>query len=120
MAQYNSFEDLPIWQEARLLTKEVYRITSEKNFARDQGLKSQIQRASVSVMSNIAEGFERQTDKDKVQFFNYAKASIAEVRSQLFVALDVGYISEAIQEKLNEEFKSLAAQIAGFMKYLSK
>ena len=65
-------------------------------------------------------GFERRTDKDKIHFFNVAKASAGEVRSQLYVAVDVGYISETERVELNEEFKSLASQIAGFMKYLGE
>lgn len=118
MAHYNSFEDLPIWQEARLLTKRIYELTQMAEFAKDHGLKNQIQRASVSIMSNIAEGFERETDKDKALFLGYAKASVGEVRSQLFLALDLGYVSEEVHQPMNDRFKALASQIAGFKNYL--
>ena len=86
------FEDLLAWQKARLLTKRVYDLTSKGTFARDFGLRDQIRRAAVSVMSNIAEGFERNKLTEFHQFLSIAKASCAEVRSQLYVALDVGYL----------------------------
>ena len=84
MPQYNSFEELPIWQTARVITKEVYLLTATGEFAKDYGLKNQIQRASVSIASDIAEGFERRSDKEFAQFLNIAKASLGEVRAQLY------------------------------------
>lgn len=89
------FEDLVAWQKARLLTKRIYFLTASEVFSRDYGLKGQIQRAAVSVMSNIAEGFERSGLPEFHQFLVIAKGSCAEVRSQLYIALDIGYISEA-------------------------
>lgn len=88
------FEDLVAWQKARLLTKGIYLLTASEEFSRDYGLKGQIQRAAVSVMSNIAEGFERSGLPEFHQFLVIAKGSCAEVRSQLYIALDIGYISE--------------------------
>ncbi len=88
------FEDLIAWQKARELTKEIYKISKREEFARDFGLSGQIQRGSVSIMSNIAEGFERGGRGEFHQFLSVAKASCAEVRSLLYVALDIGYISE--------------------------
>src|SRR5215471_13174360 len=88
------FEDLIAWQKARILTHEIYQATRSRDFARDYGLSSQIQRASVSVMSNIAEGFERGGRAEFHQFLSTAKGSCAEVRSQLYVALDVGYLHQ--------------------------
>jgi len=88
------FEDLVAWQKARILTKRVYDLTASGRFSRDYGLRDQIQRAVVSVMSNIAEGFERSGLPEFHQFLVIAKGSCAEVRSQLYVALDVGYISD--------------------------
>ncbi|MHB0986096.1 MAG: four helix bundle protein [Sulfuricella sp.] len=82
------------WQKARLLTKQIYILTASERFSRDYGLKDQIQRAAVSVMSNIAEGFERSGLPEFHQFLVIAKGSCAEVRSQLYIALDIGYISE--------------------------
>src|SRR5258708_17864426 len=88
------FEDLIAWQKARALCKAVYLATQGRGFPRDFGLARQIQRAAVSTMSNIAEGYERGTPGEFHQFLSIAKSSCAEVRSQLFVALDVGYLSE--------------------------
>ena len=86
------FEDLIAWQKARVMTREVYLATRQGAFARDFGLSNQIQRASVSVMSNIAEGFERSRPAEFHQYLSTAKSSCAEVRSDLYVALDVGYV----------------------------
>lgn len=88
------FEDLVAWQKARLLTKQIYILTASERFSRDYGLKDQIQRAAVSAMSNIAEGFERSGLPEFHQFLVIAKGSCAEVRSQLYVALDSAYISK--------------------------
>ena len=92
MSKIERFEDIIVWQKARVLTREIYKVTKSGAFARDFGLSSQIQRAAVSIMSNIAEGFERAGLGERVQFVSIAKASCAEVRSQLYIALDV-YIS---------------------------
>jgi four helix bundle protein len=89
------FEDLIAWQKARQLAKIIYTITRQDLFARDFGLSGQIQRAAVSIMSNIAEGFERGGRKEFHQFLSIAKGSCAELRSQLYVALDIGYITES-------------------------
>jgi four helix bundle protein len=86
-----NFEDLNVWKQARQLTQEVYRLTKTEKFSRDFGLRDQIQRAAISVMSNIAEGFERGGNQEFGQFLYVAKASCGEVRSQLYVALDQGY-----------------------------
>jgi four helix bundle protein len=88
------FEDLIAWQKARQLASDIYRITSHGEFAKDFGLRDQIRRASVSVMSNIAEGFDRASRSEFHQFLVIAKSSCAEVRSQLYVAQDVGYINQ--------------------------
>src|SRR4051794_27891794 len=93
MGTIQRFEDLTAWSKARALTSAVYEITRQGAFARDFGLANQIQRASVSIMSNIAEGFERRSAKEFYQYLSMAKASCAELRSQLYVALDVGYVS---------------------------
>jgi four helix bundle protein len=85
----NKFEDLVAWQKARELTKAVYHATRKEGFARDFGLAGQIQRACISIMSNIAEGFERSNPNEFHHFLVVAKASCAEVRSQLYIALDV-------------------------------
>ncbi len=92
------FEDLVAWQKARELTKQIYLLTREEPFSKDFGLRDQIQRASVSIMSNLAEGFERGSRAEFHKFIVIAKASCAEVRSQLYVAFDVRHIT---QKKFN-------------------
>ena len=94
MARVERFEDLFAWQNARVLTRKIYMITRRGAFAKDFGLRNQIQRAAVSVMSNIAEGFDRSSSADYHRFLVMAKASCAEVRSQLYIALDIGYITQ--------------------------
>jgi four helix bundle protein len=93
MSKIERFEDFIAWQKARLLTSRIYTITNEGSFARDFGLRDQIRRAAVSIMSNIAEGFERWRPAEFQHFLSIAKASCAERRSQLYVAFDAGYIS---------------------------
>ena len=89
------FEDLSAWQKARKLTCEVYRVSSRGKFGLDYGLKDQVRRAAVSSMSNTAEGFERGSLAEFHRFLTIAKGSCAELRTQLYVALDVGYLDEA-------------------------
>ena len=91
-SKIEKFEDLIAWQKARQLTADIYQITNQGEFARDFGLRDQIRRASVSVMSNIAEGFERFNPKEFHYFLSIAKSSCGEVRSQLYVALDADYL----------------------------
>src|SRR3954471_10650169 len=102
-SKVEKFEDLIAWQKARLLTAEIYKITGRDKFARDYGLKDQIRRAAVSIMSNLAEGFERGRASEFHQFLSVAKASCAELRSQLYVAFDAGYLNQ-------ERFKKLMGQ----------
>ena len=102
MSTVGRFKDLIAWQKARVLTREIYKATQQEGFAKDFGLSRQIQRASVSIMSNIAEGYERSSRGEFHHFLFIAKASCAEVRSQLYIAVDIGYLSEA-------EFKRLIA-----------
>jgi four helix bundle protein len=100
MSKIEEFEDFIAWQKARELTRAVYEATRQGAFAKDYGLSGQIQRAAVSIMSNIAEGFERGNPREFQQFLSIAKASCAEVRSQLYVALDAGYLNEVSFQKL--------------------
>ena len=94
MSGVQRFEDLVAWQKARVLTRAIYEATRQSEFATDYGLTGQIQRAAVSIMSNIAEGYERRSPRDFQRFLIVAKASCAELRSQLFVALDIGYLDQ--------------------------
>lgn len=114
----STFQDLIVWQKSRVLTKEVYCLTNNEYFSKDFGLKGQIQRCAVSIMSNIAEGFSRQTDKERIQFLFIAFGSNAELQSQLFVALDLKYISEEEFNKTFELSTEVAKLISSFIKYL--
>ena len=113
MSRVERFEDLIAWRKARELTRKIYEVTSQGAFTRDFGLRGQIQRASVSVMSNIAEGFERGGRNEFHYFLSTAKASCAEVRSQLYVALDVGYITQPTFKTLFEQAEEVARIIGG-------
>ena len=115
------FEDIVAWQKARELVKVIYQMTNEsEKFRKDFGLKDQIRRAAVSSMSNISEGFARTSDKEFANFLNIARGSVAEVQSQLYVALDLGYIDKnafSIGYALADETSRL---LTNFMKYLRK
>ncbi|MCL0072158.1 four helix bundle protein [Thermodesulfovibrionales bacterium] len=118
MAQIKRFEDIEAWKKARALVKEIYRATGESRFSKDFSLKDQIRRAAVSIISNIAEGFSRQTDKEFVQFLHIAKGSTSEAQSQLYVALDLDYISKKEFTGLYSNADEVARLISGFIRYL--
>jgi four helix bundle protein len=118
MAQINRFEEIEGWKKARELAKAVYTVTSQGSFARDFSLRDQIRRAAVSISSNIAEGFARQTDKEFVQFLYTARGSAAEVQSQLYVAADLGYLSQEDLHRLYEMADEVSRLISGFIRYL--
>jgi four helix bundle protein len=107
------FEELIAWQKARQLTQSIYQATRMARFAKDFGLSGQIQRAAVSIMSNIAEGFERHRANEFHQFLSVAKSSCAEVRSQLYIALDIGYLTEAQFRILFDLAEEVARIIGG-------
>ncbi len=118
MAGITRFEEIESWKTARQLTNIVYALGNQTGFNRDFGLRDQIRRAGVSVMSNIAEGFESRTDVQFINFLGIAKASAGEVRAQLYVALDQKYIAD---EQFNEAYalaETCARQIARFITYL--
>lgn len=118
MATISKFEDIEAWQLAREMTKMIYAISNDGAFAGDFGLRDQIRRASVSIMSNIAEGFERGGDKEFFQFVALAKGSSGEVRAQLYVALDAGYIDQQTFSRLSDMATQINRMLAGLMKYL--
>ena len=120
MATAQQFEDLHVWQDARALVKDIYTASKQRVFYRDIGLREQIRRAATSTMSNIAEGFERGTRKEFIQFLNIAKGSVGEARSQLYVALDQEYLSETRFTELKEMAITLSRRIASFIAYLEK
>ena len=114
------FEDLESWKKARRLTNGIYEATAAGSFTRDFGLKDQIRRASISILSNIAEGFERGGDKEFLQFLAVAKGSCGEVRAQLYIATDQGYLSQNLFDRLFNEADEIGRLISGLMKYLSR
>jgi four helix bundle protein len=118
MNRIERFEDILAWQKARVLTKDIYASTKLGTFARDFGLRDQIQRASVSTMANIAEGFERGGDKEFAQFLSNSKGSCGEVKSHLYVALDQGYIASAMFDKLYASADEVGRLVFGFLTYL--
>ena len=117
MAKVKKFEDIQSW---RTLTKKIYRLTVTGPFAKDFGLRDQIRRAAVSIMSNIAEGFERGGDREFLQFLSIAKGSAGELRTHLYVALDQQYMSQAAFDALWFEVTEVSQLISGFMKYLKQ
>ncbi|BBL34630.1 hypothetical protein Nstercoris_00869 [Nitrosomonas stercoris] len=118
MSAFQRFEDIEAWQKARELTKAIYALSNDGQFSRDFGLRDQIRRASVSIMSNIAEGFGRGGNKEFIQFLSTAKGSASEVQAQLYVALDAGYINQDQFQKLYSETEATARMIAGLLRYL--
>ena len=118
MGAFQRFEDIEAWQKARELTKAIYAMSNDGQFARDFSLRDQIRRASVSIMSNIAEGFGRGGNKEFMQFLSTAKGSASEVQAQLYVAIDAGYINQDQFQKLYSETEATARMIAGLLRYL--
>jgi len=118
MAHYTAFEDLPIWQHARQICKDVYALTMKGSFAKDFSLKDQINRSSGSCMDNIAEGFERDGNKEFKQFLAISKGSIGETRSQLYRALDREHITQEEFDTVFYKCKNESRDIGSFMRYL--
>lgn len=112
-----NFRQLKIWQEAKSLAVDIYKTTGEGKFERDYGLKDQIRRASVSVASNIAEGDERNSNREAIRFFYIANGSVAEVITQLYIAHEIGYIDNETFEVLINRLETLSKQIKSIIKY---
>ena len=120
MATIKNFEELIAWQKARELAGSVYELTRHDKFSRDFGLRDQIQRAASSVMHNIAEGFESGSDPEFIRFLKMAHRSAGEVQSQLYLALDVDYITEDERQKAHILATEVKRLINGMMTYLRK
>ncbi len=120
MPTFTRFEDMEAWRQARVLCQEIYRISGKGSFVKDFGLRDQIRRASVSIMSNIAEGFERSGTGEFIQFLAIAKGSAGEMRSQLYIALDQGYLDQEEFARLSSLASDTGKMIAGLMLYLRK
>ena len=112
------FEDIQAWQEARVLTQMVYAVSTKGRFAQDRRLASQIQAAAGSVMNNIAEGFDAQSDKEFIRFLIYARRSATEVQSELYIALDQQYITDEEFTAIYEKATEAKRLINGFIRYL--
>lgn len=112
------FEQIISWNKARELNKEIYRLTNVISFSKDFALRDQIRRASISISSNIAEGYGRKTNKEFVYFLNVAQASCYEVKSQLYLAIDVEYINKVEFEKAYGICEEISKTIHGLIKYL--
>lgn len=117
MSRIDKFEDLIIWQEAKELTVSIY---LSFKLLKDYAFKDQIQRASVSIMNNIAEGFERGSDKDFSRFLFISKASAGEVRSMLYLASELKYLEPDKSDNLINQVRKLSGSIGNFIKYLNK
>jgi four helix bundle protein len=120
MSKIERFEDLIAWQKAQELTTNIYQITSVGEFARDFGLPDQIRRASVSIMSNIAEGFERFNPNEFHHFLSISKASCGKVRSQLYVATDINYVTNEQFVELKTKCEELSRIIGGLRSSVDK
>lgn len=120
MAAVTKFEDLIAWQEARTLVKMVYKLTSDGSFSKDFGMRDQIQRASVSAMTNIAEGFDCESTAEFARFLGFARRSAVEVQSLLYAALDVEHIKQDIFKSYYEQAKKCKALIGGLKQGILK
>lgn len=118
MAAFKRFEDIKAWQKAREATREVYKQTAKPTFAKDFGLRDQLQRSSVSVMANIAEGFGRHSDKEFANFLNVAHASVSESQSHLYVALDLNYMNQTDFTKLYDMFDEVSRMTMALANHL--
>ena len=112
------FEEMEVWQLARNLNMEIYAVSGKQVFARDFGLRDQIRRASISIASNIAEGFDSQSNASFIRFLICARGSAAEVRAQLHLAADLGYVSKDECEALLKKAETISRQITGLINYL--
>ncbi|MGH2643396.1 MAG: four helix bundle protein [Chitinophagaceae bacterium] len=120
MAAIKRFEDIEAWQEARTIAKDIYQLTEKDSFRRNFSLMDQIRRSSGSIMDNIAEGYERDGNKEFIQYLSIAKGSSGETRSQLYRALDYGYITKGEFEICFNKLVHISTLIQHFINYLKK
>lgn len=114
------FEDLEVWKEGRKLSRKIYVLTRGKKFSVDYPLVDQIRRAVISITSNIAEGFDSQSNVEFVRFLKYSRRSVSEVKNQLYIALDEEYISQKDFDEAYELCSTISKMLYGFMSYLRK
>jgi four helix bundle protein len=120
MMKIERFEDIEGWQEARVLARMVYEVSSKGQFARDFRLRRQIEDAAASVMANIAEGFDAGSDAEFIRFLGYARRSASEVQSHLYIALDRGYVTEQDFKPIHQKADQAKKLINGFIRYLRR
>ena len=120
MPVYRDFEDLPIWKESRDLAVWIYKLTDEGKLAKDWCLTNQIRSASLSISSNTAEGFDRSSRKEFIRFLYIAKGSVSEVRSQILICIELGYVEKNESKILLDRTKSLTKQIGALISFLKK
>jgi four helix bundle protein len=113
---YQDFKELRVWQEGKQLAIEVYKITGNARFSKDYGLRDQVQRAAVSIASNIAEGYERNSHKDFVRYLLIAKGSLSELRTQMEIALEIGHIDENVFEQIEDRCKKITGTLINLIK----
>ena len=118
MATVENFEDLEVWQLARKLVVKIYELARKDEFAKDYGFRNQICRASVSIVSNIAEGFERRSGNQFQQFLDIANGSAGEVRAQLYIALDLGYLTQEQFQDLLKDSVTIGKMLTSLTRYL--
>ena len=112
------FEDMDVWQDSMKFCEEIYELSEEEDFSEDYGLTNQIRKSALSIPSNIAEGFERDSDTEFARFLRIAKGSAGELRTQVDLACRIGYLSERTARKLLEEIEDISKQIYGLIQYL--
>jgi len=120
MSKISNFEDLFCWQKAMKLTVDIYKISSHGELKKDFGLRDQLQKSAVSIASNIAEGKERESIAEFIRFFYIAKGSAGELRTQLILAKNIGYLHENDFNILFEQVKKISMQIGSLIKSLKK
>ncbi len=118
MARIERFEDMQVWRLTRAMVRDIYAATSRGGFARDFALRDQMRRAAVSVLSNIAEGFERGGNREFIHFLYIAKGSAGELRAQMYVVQDQGYMSGAERDVIGRQLEQVSKQLRGLIDYL--
>ncbi len=118
MGSFKSFEEIKAWQKSKDIALNIYKITNDKLFKNDFDLSRQMRRCAISVSSNVAEGFERQTTKEFIQFLFIAKGSCGELRSQLYIAFELNYIDKKTKEQLLDDCDFTSKMISKLITYL--
>lgn len=118
MTKISSFEDIEVWKKAVELCEKVYLLSENSSLNKDFGLRDQIRRSAISIPSNIAEGFERESNNQFIYFLTIAKGSCGELRTQLFLAMKINHINEIKHNELREDCLNISKQLSNFIKYL--